>query len=88
MDTMDVYVKRSLGYVSRLEVARACREGKVVNLRDGKERACGVGTKEKNKDNGCTGVRSTGDLWEFASMLVRLRVLGGKNREGGLSGVV
>ena len=48
---MDVYVERSLGYVSRLEVACACRVGQVV-IRELVEKACGVGRKEKIKDNG------------------------------------
>ena len=39
------------------------------------ERACGVEAKEKNKGNGYTEVQEV--LCEFASMLMRLRVLGG-----------
>ena len=84
------------GYDGRIckEIARLCEQigssmrsqSRESRQSEGlEEKACGVGTKEKNKDNGCTGVQ---EIWvKFAIMLVRLRVLGGKNREGGLSGV-
>ena len=84
------------GYDGRIcrEIARLCEQIGISMCMQSREscqsegldeKACGVGTKEKDKDNGYTGVQ---EIWvKFAIMLVRLRVLGDKNREGGLSGV-
>ena len=54
---MDVCVGRSLGYVSGLEVACARRVGASRHQRRMEEKASGVGTKEKSKDNGYTEVQ-------------------------------
>ena len=57
METIEIYVGRSIGYVSRLEVACARRVGTSRHQRRVEEKACGVGKKEKTKDNGYTEIQ-------------------------------